>query len=121
MTKLSKKINYLILIVMLFLNSPASAMPNTKEILERLASESDKKYVSESYLIGVFEGFQWSNGALQNRGEKPLFCQPAKLALNFEQKIDILKKYLIVDSRMLDAPAGLAFLYAMRYTFPCAA
>jgi hypothetical protein len=106
-------------VLMLLVNSPSSATATTKELLEAISSESDKKSVSEIYLAGIFEGFSWSNVLVKNRGEKPFYCQPEKLALKFEQQIDILKKYVVQDPRMVDAPVGLSIFYAMRYTFPC--
>ncbi len=101
-------------------SAPASASPTAKDVLAKLESSSDED-MWKLYVNGIVDGLQWANAAAANRGDQPLFCQPGKLSLSFEQPIEILKNYVAEHPRNADAPVGLALLYAMKYTFPCTA
>lgn len=114
------KTKNLIPLAMAFMAAPASAIPTAKEVLDT-QSTSSASVDDQAYITGISEGFAWANLIAKNRGDQPLFCQPAKLSLTFAQEIDILKEYVANNPKNLEAPMGLALLYAMRFKFPCSA
>jgi hypothetical protein len=49
----------------------------------------------------------------------PLYCPPRRLAINTEQHIDILRRYVEQNPDIGRDPIGLAMLLALQHTFPC--
>ena len=74
------------------------------------------------YLVGVFEGFEWSNTYIRLRKEEPLYCRDAKLQLNAQNITQILESYLDTEEGKamgIDYPVELALLNGLNETFPC--
>ena len=69
------------------------------------------------YLGGLFSGIAWGNGEMD--GKNPIYCQPEKLSLTFEQEISILEEFVKSHPSMGKFPVGGVVLQAMSVTFPC--
>lgn len=72
-----------------------------------------------AYLGGVGNAYSWSNVVLRSRGERPLFCQPEKLALGLENYRDFLDREInekhVSDSDYIE----LLLLLHLRKVFSC--
>jgi hypothetical protein len=71
------------------------------------------------YLDGVKEGIFMLNVTLQEEGRQPLFCQPQKLALTFEQAEEIM---MHKAKKMADpggVPISIILIHGLQDTFPC--
>jgi len=60
-----------------------------------------------------------ANGDLLNRGQRPLFCSPAKLALTSEQNVAIFRLAVMDDPTLADFPIYVVLLHALKKKFPC--
>lgn len=89
-----------------------------------------EKLVIVNYIAGIGEGLVWANTELESRKDKPLFCQPKKLALTDENYIQILndeiKRFEEAKTdeserkKVFDSmPIGLFLLKGLIRTFPC--
>lgn len=73
-------------------------------------------------IVGITDGFDVANLALQNNGLQKLFCKPSSLSLGKASYINMLKKYSSMmgknglDNRLL---TSLLLLRALKETFPC--
>jgi hypothetical protein len=79
-----------------------------------------------SYLAGVENGVGWINALLEDKGQKALFCQPKKLALNSQTIKDILKrevKNLLTLGRTQEEineyPIAYIIIQGLIDAFPC--
>lgn len=97
---------------------------------KRNSQNEVEKSVIKIYVGGVGEGFGWANSELQSRKDKPLFCQPQKLALTNENYIRILDDELeIWEKNITDESERKKFfdkvtiepllLQGLKRTFPC--
>ena len=59
------------------------------------------------------------NASLANQNRKPIYCPPPKLALQPDQALDILNKYISGPINMLDYPIGPTFIDSLVEVFPC--
>ena len=77
----------------------------------------------KTYIGGVGTGFAWANAYLQLRGQKPLYCQPEKISLEWGNYLQVLDRKLKDDDYMKQVPLdrflGLVLLRALQETFPC--
>lgn len=77
---------------------------------------------TKTNLAGIFQGLSWANVRLVYDKRAPLFCQPATLALNFENVTSMIDTYLAGPmgvSQPPDVPIGVIMLSALVDTFPC--
>ena len=72
-----------------------------------------------SALGGMSIGLGWANTELESRRMPQLYCQPADLALTYQQHLAILEAFVRQDQRALDLPAGFMLLEALKFAFPC--
>jgi hypothetical protein len=96
--------------------SPTVAETTAKSLIAQI-ERGDQ--TSSFFLMGTGNGFSWANAKLYNDLNIRMFCVPGKLALTFDQELDILKKYVREHPTFADASAGNAFLSAMVDAFPC--
>jgi hypothetical protein len=94
----------------------ATTPARAKSILERLERGDSN---SKIFLMGVGNGLSWPNGQLHNTHKPQLFCVPEKVALTFEQELDILKRYVREHPASADTPVGGVLLTALIEAFPC--
>ena len=77
------------------------------------------------YIRGLGEGIGWANTAALSSNNPPLYCQPAKLALGFDNFIDILNRKIEElsarkpASELDKASIGMLLLMGLQTTFPC--
>ena len=88
-------------------------------IVEHADKQGDEGDLVKIYLAGVVDGYGWANAKLSNNGEKLLFCQPAKLALQPDQIVSIFMAFAKKWRGDSKAPAGIIMLLALEETFPC--
>ena len=90
---------------------------------EEAFSSQERKGIIRLYISGIGSGMMWSNIELESRGEKPLYCQPEKIALNTGNYIRIINDELAKDE-LTEAEKELSSVakYIMKgliSTFPC--
>ena len=77
----------------------------------------------KTYIGGVGTGFAWANANLQFRGQKPLYCQPEKISLEWANYLQILDRKMKDDDYLKRIPSdrflGLVLLRALQEIFPC--
>jgi hypothetical protein len=107
------------LAVLVLLVSPcglANADPSEKLMADAFRA-GDKG--AAIYLNALAAGIEWANGMLADRGDRRLYCQPEKLGLTFDQRMDILNRFVAAHPRVAELPAGIVFGMALVNTFPC--
>lgn len=98
------------------LAAPAQAEETAKWFI----NQADQGSTTAILVLTSYEnGMAWSNAYLEDRGEAKLYCTPAKLALTYDQIVDILRRYVAKYPKVGEEPAGLTLLYAMIDAFPC--
>jgi hypothetical protein len=107
----------LIFIATLGVSSSAAALPTVKDWQ---VTDPGARRITEAWLSGAEAGLQMGNVAAKRDGRRPLYCQPAKLALRGEQVASILDRYIAAhpDVAATDPLVG-TLLFALRETFPC--
>lgn len=75
--------------------------------------------ITKMHINGMGQGLLWANVLLKQRGNTPLYCQPAQLGMTPEQYIAILEDYVKGDAKRREAPAPLMLLIALQRVFPC--
>jgi hypothetical protein len=76
----------------------------------------------EAYLDGVGNGYFMANGWQRGNNLPLLYCQPAHLALNAQNYLQMLDGYIskrAEDRRTRDMPVELLLLLALKQAFPC--
>jgi hypothetical protein len=94
----------------------AHADPSIRVVL----SEYSKGNVAAiAYLRGISAGLGWANALIAQSGERPIYCQPDKLALTDEQRLDILNRFLAEYPRVAEQQVGVVLMAALKDAFPC--
>lgn len=102
-----------------FLVSLGNADVNLKTYESLKDTQEFKMYIS-----AVGEGFSWANTELTGNGRSPLYCQPPKLGLTFENYLRILKDYIEKNKELVkrlgdNFPVEVLLLRGLQETFPC--
>lgn len=107
----------LILLLSLTIVSPAIALDI--QAYERFKAISPNEV--ELYINGVGQGYLWSNTALKQRGQPPLYCPPGDLALNGKNHLDIINSQIakFKEYRTKKIPVELILYYGLIDSFPC--
>ena len=98
---------------------PAAAEPTVEQYL---ASRGEDRTVLTAYIIGAQDALGWTNAALQERGDAPLFCVPERLALTRDQVVDIVDRFAAAKAEVLEEEVmylSLFVMFAMQDAFPC--
>ncbi len=72
------------------------------------------------YISGVGNALSFSNIALEQRGDKPFFCPPEKIALNVENYMDIIDKEIARKQKNPNnVPVEVILYSGLVEVFPC--
>ena len=82
------------------------------------ARPEDKAHL-RNFVEALQNGVAWANAALKFQKQKPLYCEPEKLALTAEQVIDLIRKEVQArpSSGMFPWPAVM--IRTLQNNFPC--
>lgn len=114
-----RSITWFAALLVLAVASPAMAEPSVKQYLE---SSGEERTILTVYIIATEQAFAWSNASLENRGDAPLYCVPARLALTDDQVLDIVARFTEAKATELSEDEmylALFVLFAMQDAFPC--
>jgi len=107
--------------ISLLLLAPLSVSATDVRSYEATKSAGSK--FAEIYLTGAGQGLSLANVVLVQRGDRPLYCQPPKLALHGSNYTDIfeaqLKKLRVGGTFNEETPMEAVLLLALQETFPC--
>ena len=116
---------FILLVFVLSVAAPSYSYASDKTVksmVELLLTLDDLNNVLGHKISGAGAGLMAANSALKHRGDKPLYCQPAKLKLNTRNYVEIMKT--LIDEKPVygDREPGLYQLVlvdALIYSFPC--
>lgn len=106
-------------LAVLALSSAAKAENTAKQMLAEIEAGGNSAVMTQVWISGNANGFTWANSELEQRGQRPLFCLPKKLALTIDQEVSILRKFVKERPFYGGVPTGVALLNALQETFPC--
>ena len=111
---------FMIIISLVPFNARASM--NVDSYIKNTRAGGNAAVAARYYLIGIEEGFEWSNVYIENNNTKKVFlyCQPRNLTLTDDQTIDIFNRFINENiSKYLNKPVGIVLLTALENAFPC--
>lgn len=99
--------------------SASAAEDTAAQMLAKIDAGGESATFVTIWLDGNDNGASWANTILEQRGQRPLFCPPGKLAITADQDVSILRRFVKERPEIGDVPAGFALLLALADTFPC--
>jgi hypothetical protein len=96
------------------LAGPAIADPDVQTVLAGAHLEAFKTYVSAEH-----EGMSWYQTVLASRTGVKLYCAPEQTALQSNQLIDIVRRYVAQNPSYESSPFGMVLMIALQEAFPC--
>ena len=115
----------ILLIALLFLQSPVYAFGDTKppsEFFELYENEKTRKVV-EIFFNGLVRGVTWSNTLNKNSGKTTVFCFPSKKVITAEEGFLVYKNEYLSNQETWDKlpfqPAGLILTMGLQTKYPC--
>ena len=109
--------------LLLLFSSPANALD--VKTYEELKRTSLSKEILKSFILGLGEGYSWSNTFLKKRGDRNLYCAP-NIVLNAENHINIidsqiafLKKSNTPLQTIMETPVEILLYIGLVDSFPC--
>jgi len=103
--------------------APASTPPNAKTGAQLILDiydegDADTKQTIMFYVSGVLDGIIWTNTAAAYYG-KDVYCPPAKLVIEPEQALSIVRAAIVNDGELAAQPFGMVAVMGFRETFAC--
>lgn len=100
--------------------TPAQAEDSAKQFMAKI----DGPDQLEADLLGMVlaaygTGISWANLAAEQKNGERLYCQPEKLVLTNDQKVDMVRRYIKKFPEHADRPAGLVVFMTLLHSFPC--
>lgn len=114
-----QKIDKVIIAILLLLFFSNTAIALDVQKYEELKKTS--REVLKIHINGVGDGYSWSNGILNQRGDQAFYCPPSKIALNAENFIDIIDAQIVKlkKSGKVEIPVELILYFGLVDSFPC--
>jgi hypothetical protein len=109
----------LIVVVTHFPTHVKAEMSANKLLDDHKNANADLRLLLEFQVQAYASGMGWMNAYLKHEGQKQVYCQPAKLALDGSQILVMIRKGVEADSKLGEAPFGLAILQIFIAAFPC--
>jgi hypothetical protein len=81
-------------------------------------SKSEKQTIVLTF-FSYTNALGWANVYLEQRGDRPIFCPPTKLAIAGEQVVEIERRFLEEHPDNAAFPYDGVLLFALREAFPC--
>lgn len=107
-----------IAIAMLLCINGASARAEASA--ERFLEMIDGGDATAKIVLNAYEnGADWANTDLLDKIGKRFYCKPDRLPQTADQTVEILRNFVEEVPSAAKQPAGLALLFALKYTFPC--
>jgi hypothetical protein len=98
----------------------ANAQGMTVEDYLRFKKDPNGKRTLELVVDATGRAFGWANAALEDRGDKPLYCVPATLILQPESYLKILDNQIAYFGEGADeVPFQVLLMQGLQRTFPC--
>ena len=114
-----RKLTLFLLLMMLI--TWFAVTPLRAEVFLRAFDKWKSDETFKLYIEGVGIGYGWANTSLEHRKQSKLYCQPANLALDASNYIDIITREIQANKNIYtpDTPVELILLIGLEKTFPC--
>jgi hypothetical protein len=92
------------------------------ETFERnMASGDAPALAARYYITGIEDGLSWANVESKKRFGVKLYCSPGSIALQGDQIIDIMRRFVRAHDYMdlQEQRVGVVLLLALEELFPC--
>ncbi len=118
------KAKIIVIIIILLISSDVLAGLSLKDYEESNKNDG----IMTSYVVGIGDGVLFANVELITKKQDPLFCQPGKLGLAYDNYRDIIdrqieymktKNYSLYEQNKEKFPLALILLQGLIATFPC--
>ena len=109
-----------VLVAVLAVATPAAAEMGAQEFLSDYDNGTPETRRLYEQILGATEnGISWANIKVDHDGQPRIYCESAKLALDAQQNVDLLRRYVKAHPNEKTLPYGLILLSALVETFPC--